>query len=89
MEGNHDLKAHNRHSRHIGSIVDYCLGMASIAKAQEEQMCAEFKERAEETKKKYWDACKYPRKTKKRMRKEAIKDYELYMILAKPFLFKF
>lgn len=30
---------------------------------------------------KYWDACKYPRKIKKRMRKEATKDYNFWMSL--------
>ena len=30
---------------------------------------------------KYWDACKYPRKKKKQMRKEALKDYNFYLSL--------
>lgn len=30
---------------------------------------------------KYWEACKYPRKIKKRMRKEANKDYNFWMSL--------
>ena len=30
---------------------------------------------------KYWDACKYPRKVKKRMRKEAQKDYNFWTSL--------
>ena len=32
---------------------------------------------------KYWDACKYPRKKKKQMRKEALKDYNFYRSLQK------
>ena len=30
---------------------------------------------------KYWDACKYPRKKKKQMRKEAQKEYNFYLSL--------
>ena len=30
---------------------------------------------------KYWDACKYPRKTKKKMRKEAQKEYIFWVSL--------
>ena len=30
---------------------------------------------------KYWDACNYPRKKKKQMRKEALKDYNFYLSL--------
>ena len=32
---------------------------------------------------KYWDACNYPRKKKKQMRKEALKDYNFYLSLQK------
>lgn len=34
-----------------------------------------FEKRREEARKKYWDACKYPRKKKKRIRKEAKEEY--------------
>lgn len=30
---------------------------------------------------KYWDACNYPRKKKKQMRKEAQKEYDFYLSL--------
>lgn len=30
---------------------------------------------------KYWNACKYPRKIKKKMRKEANKDYKFWISL--------
>ena len=30
---------------------------------------------------KYWDACKYPRKKKKQMRKEAQKEYDFWVSL--------
>ena len=32
---------------------------------------------------KYWDACNYPRKKKKQMRKEALRDYNFYLSLQK------
>lgn len=32
---------------------------------------------------KYWDACKYPRKKKKQMRKEAQKEYDFWVSLQK------
>ena len=32
---------------------------------------------------KYWDACKYPRKKKKQMRKEALKEYNFWVSLQK------
>jgi hypothetical protein len=33
---------------------------------------------AEKAKQKYWDACNYPRKKKKQMRKEAMIDYAIF-----------
>lgn len=36
----------------------------------------------EEARGMYWDACKYPRKKKKAMRKQAIKDYILWSELS-------
>lgn len=30
---------------------------------------------------KYWDACNYPRKKKKQIRKEALRDYNFYLSL--------
>ena len=32
---------------------------------------------------KYWDACKYPRKKKKKMRKEAQKEYDFWVSIDK------
>lgn len=60
-----------------------------VAQAQEKQMCKDFANRAEIARKKYWDACKYPRKIKKKMRKEARTDFTLYSQLSKPMLFTF
>ena len=42
-----------------------------------------FKEKQQEAKKLYWDACKYPRKKKKAIRKQAIADYRFYGELCK------
>lgn len=52
--------------------------------AQEKEMCAEFKAKAGKAFDDYWDACKYPRKTKKKIRKIAKTDYLLYTQMAKP-----
>lgn len=38
-------------------------------------------EKIDEALDKYWDACKYPRKIKKQMRKEAQKDYNFWVSL--------
>lgn len=51
---------------------------------KEEQMNKYFEEKAEEARKKYWDACNYPRKIKKRIRKEARGDYYFYKELVNP-----
>ena len=42
------------------------------------KMQEEFAKKKEEARKKYWDACKLPRKKKKKQRKEAISEYNLY-----------
>lgn len=73
----------------MNSIVSMAYGMYHVAKAQEEQFCKEFKERAEQNVKDYWDACKYPRKKKKAIRKKAEADYIFHMRLAQPTLFSF
>lgn len=62
----------------LNSILTMSMGFMEL----EKQMCEEFKRRAELDKQKYWDACKYPHKVKKRMRKEAIKSYELHIMLS-------
>ena len=76
-------------NNHLNGLLGMAMGFYNIAKHNEEKMCKEFEERAEKCIEKYWEACKYPRKTKKRMRKEAEKDYQLYKLLAQPVLFKF
>ena len=68
----------------LGLIFNTYLAFAQDSIEREKQMTKHFEEKAEEARKKYWDACKYPRKTKKRMRKEAAQDYYLYKELAKP-----
>lgn len=52
-------------------------------------MCKEFNRRADEALKIYWDARKYPRKMKKKIRTKARKDYFFYKQLAQPVLFTF
>ena len=37
------------------------------------------KRKIQEAVDKYWDACKYPRKKKKKMRKEAQRDYNFWV----------
>jgi hypothetical protein len=73
----------------VSSYLSVALGYYEVMKVQEEEMCKNFSLRAEEAKKAYWDACKYPRKTKKIMRKRANHDYWFYSQLAKPVVFTF
>lgn len=51
---------------------------------EEKERQKEFKRRAEEARKLYWDACKLPRKKKKAVRKEARADFYFYSELSKP-----
>jgi hypothetical protein len=37
-----------------------------------------IEERIQQAKDKYWEACKYPRKIKKRLRKQALKEYSIH-----------
>lgn len=41
------------------------------------------KRKIQEAVDKYWDACKYPRKKKKKMRKEAQKEYDFWVSIDK------
>jgi hypothetical protein len=41
------------------------------------------KRKIQEAVDKYWDACKYPRKKKKKMRKEAQKEYSFWVSIDK------
>jgi hypothetical protein len=72
----------------MGALINMALGMYTVSKANEEKMNVEMKEKAEQDVQKYWNACNYPRKIKKRMRKEAQSNYTMHMTLAQPFLFK-
>ncbi len=71
----------------MSQLLTAALSMYHFAKANEEEMCAEFKARAEENRKEYWDACKYPRKKKKAIRKKAFADFQLHTILSRPVIF--
>ena len=69
----------------LSSMVEMAMSFQEMEKKSNE----EFKKRAEQAQKKYWDACKYPRKVKKKMRKEAIAEYNFYTQLSKPILYEF
>ena len=45
------------------------------------EMNAEFTRRRDEAIKEYWNACNYPRKKKKKVRKQCIVDIQLYSVL--------
>lgn len=63
------------------------MGLVSMFTNEHSEMYVEFKRRREVARKKYWDACNYPRKTKKKMRKEAKFDFQFYDWLSKPLTF--
>lgn len=65
-------------------IVNFILAQAFAFEEREQEMCSEFKRRAEQAKRIYWDAVKYPRKKKKAIRKKAQLDYSFYVQLSKP-----
>lgn len=73
----------------MNGLMSSIVGMAISFKMMEEKCNETFKDKAEEARKKYWDACKYPRKVKKQMRKEAIMDYNFYTQLSMPVLYDF
>lgn len=45
---------------------------------QIEDVRSKNEEKMEEARQMYWDACKYPRKKKKAMRKQALKDFNFW-----------
>ena len=73
----------------MNSFLSMAMFYAMEFQAQEEKMCKEFDRRAEEARDIYWDACKYPRKKKKAVRKRAKKDFFLYKQLAKSISYSF
>jgi len=70
-------------------IVNFILAQALAFQEREKEMNEEFKKRAEEAKQAYWDACKYPRKKKKAIRKRAQFDYSFYLQLSEPVSYSF
>ena len=70
-------------------IVNFILAQALAFQEREKEMNEEFKRRAEEARKAYWDACKYPRKKKKAIRKKAQVDYSFYLQLSEPVSYSF
>lgn len=71
----------------MNNLVSNMMAMVIAFDSQQEEMCAEFKSRANKAAEKYWDACKYPRKKKKKIRKEARVDYYFYMSISEPVIF--
>jgi IMP dehydrogenase/GMP reductase len=66
-----------------GFIASMGAMMANMVIEQQKQQ-EEFKRRAEEARRAYWDATKLPRKTKKKVRKQAREDYFFYTVLSQP-----
>lgn len=73
----------------MNTLLSSMIGMAISFQEMGKQSNEKFKEKAEEARKKYWNACKYPRKVKKQMRKEAIAEYNFYIQLSIPVLYDF
>ena len=71
----------------MNSFIDYIYAQYLLYEAQEKQMCDEFSRKKEQARQLYWNACNYPRKKKKTLRKQAKSDFELYSILEKPAIF--
>lgn len=70
-------------SAFLDNIIGVALGYYEIAKAQEKEMSKDFKNRAKQARQKYYDAAKFPRKLKKKVRKEALYEYNFYVALSK------
>ena len=70
-------------------IVNFILAQALAFQEREKEMNEKFKRRAEEARNAYWDACKYPRKKKKAIRKRAQVDYSFYLQLSEPVSYSF
>ena len=68
-------------------MLSYLYGTALIYTAIEKNMCKDSTRKKEQARELYWDACKLPRKQKKKVRKQAKSDFELYSILEQPLIF--
>lgn len=68
--------------------ISYLYGTALMYKTFEENMRKDSTRKKEKAIELYWDACKLPRKQKKKVRKQAKSDFELYSILEQPLIFK-
>ena len=73
----------NYKNKIIMSMLNYLYGTVLMFHTFEEDSTRK-KEQAREL---YWDACKLPRKQKKKVRKQAKSDFELYSILEQPLIF--
>lgn len=70
-------------------IVNFILAQALLYMQREQEMNESFKKKAEEARQAYWDACKYPRKKKKAIRKEAKSNYSFYLQISEPVSYSF
>jgi hypothetical protein len=61
----------------------YLGALLAEASAELEQSNNANKRKIQEAVDKYWEACKYPRKKKKRIRKEAQKEYSFWVSIDK------
>ena len=57
--------------------------MLSMGIAENQEANNSNKRKIQEAIDKYWDACKYPRKKKKKIRKEAQKEYDFWVSIDK------
>ena len=71
------------------TFLNLYLSLAYNVQAEKLKHCSEFARRAEEALLKYKEASKYPRKKKKKLRKEAIFDYNFYNSLSQQCLLLF
>jgi hypothetical protein len=61
----------------------YFGSMLMYVSAEMEEANKANKRKIQEAVDKYWDACKYPRKKKKKMRKEAQREYSFWVSIDK------
>lgn len=65
-------------------FLQFIINEACMFELHQKEINKGFKKRAEEAEKLYWDACKYPRKKKKTIRKKAKADYSFYLKMSEP-----
>ena len=63
----------------MDSLGGFFRSMLMEASSEMEEVNKANKRKIQEAVDKYWEACKYPRKKKKKMRKEAQKEYNFWV----------